>query len=278
MTEERPKTSAIVPKSAWRKAGLAGGCRVLYKVTAVALWTAACFCVRAAGLAVSVASRKADDALRRWIFVVWAKGILAIAGVRRRVDGTPPRRPFFSVSNHLTNLDLILLASQTRCIFVAREDVGRWPVLGPIIRSMRTILIDRAKRSDTVRVNELICDAMASGDGVHVFAESRIAQDGQVHPFKPALLQPPVDLGVPVHYAVITYATPEGYPPASEVLIWRHGVSFAQNVVNILSLPYLCASVTFGDEPIVADNRKELAEELCEAVRERFRPLDAVRW
>ncbi|MBN2309014.1 MAG: 1-acyl-sn-glycerol-3-phosphate acyltransferase [Candidatus Hydrogenedentes bacterium] len=249
--------------------------RVGYRLILVTIWTLGMFAFRLTGLVFRPVARRIDMAIRSAAFRYWAKGILAIAGVRVRASGTPPKPPFFSVSNHLTNLDLIIIASRTGCLFVSRADIAQWPLIGIIARSMDTIFINRKRRRDTLRVNELIAMAMDRGDGVHVFAESRIAQDGQVHPFKPALLEPAIQRAVPVHYAALTYATPPGCPAALDAVVWRDGVPFARNVLNVLQLPYLNASITFGAEPIAAPDRKALAEALYEAVHELFVPLDS---
>ncbi|MCP4642704.1 MAG: 1-acyl-sn-glycerol-3-phosphate acyltransferase [bacterium] len=253
-----------------------GGVRIIVRLVLLVVWTMATYTIRLAGLAASPFSKRLDRFVRRRIFRIWAKVALRLIGVRVRTHGNAPLPPFFSVSNHLTNLDLVLLASVTGCVLVSRADVAQWPVIGFMARTMDTIFVDRSRRRDTVRVNELIGAAMDRGDGVHVFAESRIAQDGEVHPFKPSLLEPAVQMGVPVHYAALSYRVPEGWPPAREVLIWRDGMSFGTNILNILRMPHLDATVVFGDAPIPGTDRKELAEELYQAVAECFVPLDSL--
>ena len=142
---------------------------------------------------------------------------------------------------------------------------------------MGTIFIDRTAIRDTKRVNNLIADAIDRGEGIHVFAESRISQTGELQPFKASLLEPAVRKGLPVHYAAMTYGTPAGCPAALDVVVWRAHMSLAQNIAGVLALPWVNVSMTFGDEPIVRNNRKELAAALHEAVRERFEPLDTHR-
>ncbi len=62
------------------------------------------------------------------------------------------------------------------------------------------------------RVNEELKHALKMGDGVAVFAESRISCGKDVQPFRSALLSAPVECNMPVHYASITYENIDGTP------------------------------------------------------------------
>lgn len=251
--------------------------RIAYRLTLIVVWTTVMVCVRMLILTVWLVSPRVERGLRRRALRLWGRVTLMICHARFTQTGRPPKPPFFSVSNHLSNFDLVLLAYTTSCVFVARADSADWPLVGFLAKIMGTIFVDRTAIRDTKRVNELIADAIDRGEGIHVFAESRISQTGEVQPFKPPLLEPAVRKGLPVHYAVMTYGTPEGCPPALDVVVWRADVSLARNIVGVLALPRVNVSITFGDEPIVSDDRKQLAAELYEAVRERFEPLDTHR-
>jgi 1-acyl-sn-glycerol-3-phosphate acyltransferase len=231
------------------------------------------FSVRLLALALLIINpsleRRASQALFHWFSrVLWP-----IIGMRVHLQGSPPKHPFFMVSNHLTYLDLFVLTGAVGCIFVSRADVASWPLVGFMARRMNTIFIDRSRMRDTIRVNDEIREAMAQGYGVHVFAESGVSHDAQVRNFKPALLQPAAELNLPVHYASLHYQTPPGYPSAKAIVVWHEGVSLFQNMAGILRLPYFDAIVTFGAQPIQAPDRKALAAELTTAVRRGVAPM-----
>ncbi|MFA6241089.1 MAG: lysophospholipid acyltransferase family protein, partial [Candidatus Hydrogenedentales bacterium] len=214
-----------------------------------------------------------DQKATRRLLYSWAGGVARIINMKLEVRGTPPTPPFYLVSNHLSYIDVLVLARTAGCTFVSRADVAQWPVIGFIARMMDTAFIDRTRVRDTKRVNDIIAAKLDKGYGVHMFAESRISQDAQVHPFKPPLLEPAVQKGCAVHYAAISYSTPVGSPRAADVIVWKDGVSFMGNMVNVLSLPGFSAIVSFGDEPIQGGDRKELADKLYRAVLERFTPV-----
>ncbi len=218
-------------------------------------------------------SERADRRLRRELIRLWAYGFAAIAGIRIRVHGTPPPHPFYLVANHLSYLDMLLLCRETGCIFVARGDVEHWPVLGSMAKSLYIIFIDRASKRDTMRVNTLIKHALEMGDGLGVFAESRISRGLAVEPFKSSLIQPAVDNQMPVYYATLSYETAPGCPPASEIVGWWRPEPFFFHMLRLFSYPGCTATLHFGAEPIGGDDRKVLAQQLHDAVEETFTPL-----
>ena len=247
--------------------------RLGIRVTALAVWTFFLFPIRCLSIPIAPLSRNAEVRWRRLLFRVWGVGACRIAGMRVTITGTPPNPPFYLVTNHLSLVDIVLLGRTAGCVFVSRADVEDVGVLGMMAKAMNTIFIDRAKMRDTQRVNELINATLDKGYGVHMFAESRISQNAEVHPFKPPLLEPAVRRGMPVHYAAISYSTPPGAASAKQVIVWLDGVSLAQSILQVLRLPYFNAVISFGDEPISAPDRKQLADKLYRATLERFTPV-----
>lgn len=243
------------------------------RVAALFVWTFTLFPVRCLSLPLAPVSRGAEVWWRRLMFRVWGVGACWIVGMRVTMTGTPPKPPFYLVTNHLSLVDVVLLGRTAGCVFVSRADVQDIGALGLLAKGMNTIFIDRAKVRDTQRVNELINATLDKGYGVHMFAESRISQDAQVHPFKPPLLEPAVQRGMAVHYAAISYSTPPGAAPAKQVIVWLEGVSLAESILQVLRLPSFNAVINFGDAPISAPDRKELAEKLYKATVERFTPV-----
>jgi 1-acyl-sn-glycerol-3-phosphate acyltransferase len=189
------------------------------------------------------------------------------------VCGEAPRRPFFLVCNHLTYLDVALLAGQLGCLIVSRADVQDWPVVGILSKYMETIFINRESLKDTLRANSNIAMALENGEGVALFAEARTSTGCEVRRFKSALLESAVQKGCPVYYAIIQYRTPEGCPPASHMLCWGTDETFFAHGFRMLRLPKFYASLTFGDQPISGTDRKALADELWQAVQTRFTPI-----
>lgn len=210
---------------------------------------------------------------RHFIFRTWARAIAAIMGLRVCVSGPPPSAPFFLVSNHLGYVDIAVFASLLDCVFIAKQDVARWPVIGALCRSMGTIFIDRGSRRDVARVNALIERTLAERRGVVLFAEGTSSRGATVLPFKTSLLEPVARAGYSVSYAAVSYRAPAGGPPAHLSVCWWGDMAFVDHLFALFRVPEFEATVVFGPQAIRDADRKVLAGRLWHAVAERFVPV-----
>lgn len=217
----------------------------------------------------SVARRK----YRKLIFVSWARSLAMIVGMRVRVVGQPPQPPFFLVANHLSYVDIILLAGYLECTFIAKSEISCWPGMGWLANGIGTIFIDRKNFQDIPRVIGLIDETLAKGLGVVLFPEGTSTMGQGVMPFSPALLEPAARAAYPVSYAAIRYDTPSSEPPAHSIVGWWGDMEFLPHFLKLLMVSKFDATIVFGEEAIQADDRKSLAKALWEEVNQRFLPM-----
>jgi 1-acyl-sn-glycerol-3-phosphate acyltransferase len=215
---------------------------------------------------------RARERFTSWYFRRWSGAVAAAIGISVRARGAPPAPPFLMVSNHLSYVDILVLASRLGCVFVAKAEVRVWPLLGPICRTLGTIFIDREARRDLPRAMGEIERELAAGRGVVIFPEGTSSAGRTVGPFKPSLLEIAVRLGRPVHYAALGYRTPAGEAPAHEAVCWWGGIHVARHAWELLQLTAAEATVRFAPEPILEPDRKRLAERLRQAVLAEFEP------
>ncbi|HEO71726.1 MAG TPA: 1-acyl-sn-glycerol-3-phosphate acyltransferase [Candidatus Hydrogenedentes bacterium] len=251
-----------------------GTCRLVVRTLLIAVWTLCLLAVRLSSLPLCMLAPWLELHVRRALLRLWGHGIRPLIGMRVIVKGTTPTPPFYLVSNHLSHLDAFLYAGILGCAFIAKSEVAKWPVFGFLAKRVNIVFIDRQKLRDALRVNEWIMNVLNSGDGMVLFAESTTSSGESIKPFKPALLEPAAKNEYPVHYATIHYQAPEGAPPASRWICWWQDEPFMQHVVHLLRMPGFTATVTFGPEPIVASDRKILAEKLHEACLAQFTPVE----
>lgn len=231
-----------------------------------------------AGLALLVAlplERPFPKVRVRWngiVFRTWARGFLLTMGVRVSTRGEPPRAPFFLVANHLSYVDILVLASHMDAAFISKAEVESWPLMGPISRWAGTVFIDRSLKRDIPRVLAEIDKRLAYRQGVVLFPEGTSSSGVQVCRFRPSLLQVAAQAGYPVSYASLAYQTPPGETPAHLVVCWWGDMAFFKHFFKLLGIRRFDASVTFGSEPITDRDRKRLAERLHRAVSGQFIP------
>lgn len=212
---------------------------------------------------------------RRWhdrVIRHWASGVGRRLALRWRVVGEPPVPPYLLVCNHVSYADIFPLLAVTGATFVAKSEVGSWPLIGHLAKMSGTLLIDRGSRRDLLRVGRAIEERLAAGEGVILFPEGTTGPGDAMLPFKTSLLEIAARDGVPVWYATVGYRTPPGAPSPAETVCWFGEDSLVPHLLRLMRVPRVEATIAFGDEPIADRDRKRLAARLRSAMEELFEP------
>ena len=190
-----------------------------------------------------------------------------IVGLRVRSSGDLPGLATLVAPNHLSYLDVLVLATVYDSVFVSRADVRGWPGIGILSRLGGTIYVDRAKKRDAVRTGDDVGNALLSGLRVTVFLEGRAGDGSELLPFRSSLLAPACAAAVPCVAASLTYdvSSTSGGTVARDVA-WTDEKPFMAHVMNLLSLPSIDAHVRFGPVRVGTD-RKALASTLADDCR-----------
>jgi 1-acyl-sn-glycerol-3-phosphate acyltransferase len=132
----------------------------------------------------------------------WSWLILATTGVRVTISGLErlqPRQTYVFASNHQSIYDIpVIFASlpfQLRII--AKDSLGRFPVLGWHLRRTGHMLVDR-RRPDPLRIFRWANALTANGLSLIIFPEGTRSRDGQVGAFKGGPFYSAVQAGLPI--------------------------------------------------------------------------------
>lgn len=159
--------------------------RPVAKLMLVLPWTAVCAVMQLAVLPFA----RAPHAIPR---LYW-RGMCAILGLGVRFTGLPAHpkphggRSVVYVSNHSSWLDILVLGSTLEACFIAKEEVGTWPVIRTIARLGRTTYV-RRQRSSTARERDEMRQRLAEGDNLILFPEGTTSDGARVLPFRSAFL------------------------------------------------------------------------------------------
>ena len=151
------------------------------------------------------------------------------AGLRVHVDGQPLTDRVLFVANHVSWLDILALGGATRAIFVSRDDVANWPLVGWIASLNDTLYVARQARREVHGQADQLRQALGKGRAVALFPEGTTAQ--MMMPFRPSLfasLFPPLP-GVAVQPVVIDYG------PDADEIAWTGDEPAGANASRILS-------------------------------------------
>jgi 1-acyl-sn-glycerol-3-phosphate acyltransferase len=233
--------------------------RRLRRGLACGAYTFVCGTTTALGALALAGSPRASGRFRDRMTALWSRGLARILGLRITVEGSPPPRGALLVANHMSYVDILLLAARLPCAFVARADVEGWPVIGLLCKAAGVIFVDRSRRSDAKRAGDALLAALERGRTVVLFPEGTSSDGTAVLPFRSSLLDGAARTGRPVWAAAVGYRTAAGSPPAETAIAWWGDDEFLPHLSTLLTVPSVEGRIRFAPEPIAADDRKELA-------------------
>jgi 1-acyl-sn-glycerol-3-phosphate acyltransferase len=137
----------------------------------------------------------------------WSLQLLAHAGIRLRILGTPPvTGPVMLVANHLSWLDIPVMHAARHCRFVSKSDVQGWPIIGALATAAGTLYIERSSRRDALRMVRTMQEALERGEVLAVFPEGTTGDGRAMLPFHANLLQAAVLAQAPVQPVGLRFA------------------------------------------------------------------------
>ncbi len=218
--------------------------------------------------------------LQRWIPVYWHRLACVALHLTVHVHGRVHLgRPLLLTANHVSWLDIVVLGSIAPLSFVAKSEVGRWPLFGLLADLQRTIYVDRQSRAKTGQTTGEMAARMQAGDIVVLFAEGTSSDGLHVLPFRSALIgaaKSAIASGasdlVHVQPVGLAYTKVNGLPVGRAdrpKLYWIGDMDLLPHLAQVAQLGAVDAEVAFLD-PLVLDqssDRKQVAVTLHARVK-----------
>lgn len=209
--------------------------------------------------------------------------VCALLGIRlHQVGRRMHEHPLLIVANHSSWLDISVIAAAAPVVFVAKQEVARWPVIGLLAKLQRTVFVDRARRQKTRDVNAEIARRLAAGDPVVLFGEGTSSDGNRVLPFRSALIGSARDALAEAEHTgrvwiqplSLAYTRMRGMPLSRHArprVAWYGRMSMGPHLAGLVRCGGVDVSVMWG-EPVAFDeqsDRKEVARALEAQVRRR---------
>jgi len=219
---------------------------------------------------------------RRPIRRLWAGSCLRLLGLEVRYRGAPMQAcATLLVSNHVSYLDVVLLAARTDATFIAKAEVARWPLFGAIGRSAGTFFVRRRRRDALVQRNTLAA-RLRNGESFILFAEGTSSDGLGVQPLKTSLLSvaEPWVLDRPIAVQPVTLAYRQLRSGAAITArncrryAWCGDDELVPHLWKLLHDDGCVIEVVFG-EPVVSwavENRKLLGRHLRQSIAAELEP------
>jgi 1-acyl-sn-glycerol-3-phosphate acyltransferase len=220
-------------------------------------------------LQVTLLFRFADESRRQALRRAWSRQLLALLGIRVETgDGDPAgagAETGLLVGNHISFIDIFVINALLPSAFVAKSEVGEWPLIGSLSRNNGTVFIERGSRKAAHRTHMHMLEALGAGRRLAIFPEGTTSAGDTLLPFHAALFQSAIDAAVPVHALALSYHRADGSRSAAPAYI--DDISIVECLMSVLQAGGLVARVTLAASfiPPLPD-RRHLAHRAHQAV------------
>jgi len=177
----------------------------------------------------------------------WSQTLLRILNIGLSVHGARPAidtPKLFVVANHVSWLDIFVINAAQPSRFVAKSEIRDWPIVGALAMHAGSIFVQRAKRSDTARINREIHDVWECGDTIAVFPEGTTTAGDRILKFHTSLFEPAVVNAVTLAPAAIRYRSENG--EANDAVLFVGDTTFGESLGTIIGQRRMIAEITFA--------------------------------
>jgi 1-acyl-sn-glycerol-3-phosphate acyltransferase len=216
----------------------------------------------------------------------WHRFVLFLIGVRVRVHGAlAPDRPLLLLSNHMSWLDILVLASRAPLSFIAKKEIASWPVFGWLAKLQRSVFVDRERRHRIGQVADQVAGRLARGDIIVLFAEGTASDGNKVLPFRSALIGAAHkamdgEKSATVQPVALAYTRMHGLPIGRQhrtKVSWFGDMDLMPHLKAVLSSGAIDVEVVFGPihELTSQSDRKDVAGQAGAFVKQTVARLNA---
>ncbi|MFJ8934485.1 lysophospholipid acyltransferase family protein [Streptomyces sp. NPDC102365] len=196
-----------------------------------------------------------DRLIRRW-----CRTIVRAAGVRLRTTGAaPPTGGLLLVANHISWLDIPLLAAVRPARMLAKAEIRRWPLAGALTASSGALFIERDRLRALPETVGRIARSLRDGGAVVVFPEGSTWCGRARGSFRRAAFQAALDADAAVQPVRLLYRRDGGALSTAPAFVGSD--SLLASVWRVVSARDLVAEVRVGPvlPPGSAPDRRALA-------------------
>jgi len=188
-----------------------------------------------------------------------------------------PEGAFF-VGNHLSYLDVLVLASLRPTSFVTSEEVREMPVLGQLCELSSCLFVERRNKFNLHQEVRQLTEGLKHGLNITVFPEATSTNGESVLRFRRPLFRAAIDSGRPVVPFALNYRHIDGTPVTidnRDLVCWYDDMAFVPHLWKLGGRKQITVDLTWLD-PIETHSGMEL-EELTErayrAVAQAYAPI-----
>lgn len=170
------------------------------------------------------------------------------------------------VCNHLSYLDIIVIAAQSPVVFVAKSDLSGWPFIGSLLKHSGTILAHRNQPIKSAKTALEIQAALSREVPVVLFPEGTSTNGESVLSFRSPFFQPAHEVSALITPAAIMYTSQNGNSK-EDICYWGEHTFFS-HMMKLTTIQGIVAHLNIGETQTCCSDRKESAVHFRKEVSE----------
>ena len=167
-----------------------------------------------------------------WALTHASRLLLRALGIRLSQRGGPRSGASLIVANHVSWLDVLVLASAGSMLPVAKAEIAQWPFIGFLARRSGALFIKRDRLSELPAHVDRIAVLLRQGHRVQVFPEATTRCGTTMAPFRRAAFQAAIDAAVVISPVAISYRDAAGNPVMTAAFVGE--TSLVTSVMRVL--------------------------------------------
>ena len=198
----------------------------------------------------------------------WASRVLQILEIEVHCNQMPETGfAGLVVCNHLSWLDVLVIQSLHPGVFVAKAEVGYWPLIGTMARSCATIFVDRATARSAHAMVDSTVTAVEQGYAVIAFPEGTSTDGSDLGRFHTNVFEGAIRAKSSVQPVSLRYVDGTTGLPA-ESAHFTGETTLLASLRKVLATPGIKAQVHLGPRIGAADHtRKTLCHQAHRLIR-----------
>ncbi|MFD5122319.1 lysophospholipid acyltransferase family protein [Streptomyces sp. NPDC058385] len=176
---------------------------------------------------------------------LYCRVMVRATGVRLRLSGSAPQSGgVLLVANHISWMDIPILAAVRPARMLAKKEIRQWPVAGALVAGSGAIFIDRDRLRALPGTVTQLAAVLRSGGAVGVFPEGSTWCGRAQGTYRRAAFQAALDANAPVQPVRLRYLLPDGTVSTAPAFVGDD--TLAAGVWRVVSTRRIVAEVEVG--------------------------------
>ncbi|HUZ90864.1 MAG TPA: lysophospholipid acyltransferase family protein, partial [Methylocella sp.] len=183
-------------------------------------------------------------------------------------SATQPEGPRLIVANHLSWLDIVAVCCVEPVCFLAKREIGSWPVASTFARLQETVFVDRQRRRSIPGANAAMAQRMLAGRPMLLFPEATTSDGSALRKFHSSHLAAARDLLVKEAKVETVWVQPVAIRYSTPTAAWFGDATLLPHLWSVLKGEPIRCDLVFGQPLAYArgENRKVITRHAASAI------------